>query len=186
MFPPVTILPSSSAGIRLIASLGSLFAITWGIVEWTIDQMKLIVIIKTKIQMFFLKPGDFSVLFSDEIELYSVLFNFYVVYISFLVSFSYDLNKYLQYIIYVYIFIFIDFILSYFIFHFTIFQILLTLSNFINIFFFFSGILSGWWLKWSFKGLQETEFNEFMLVGLGLGISSIVAIGMIIYCRRYK
>eukprot|EP00090_Calanus_glacialis_P014380 TRINITY_DN23170_c0_g1_i1.p1 TRINITY_DN23170_c0_g1~~TRINITY_DN23170_c0_g1_i1.p1 ORF type:complete len:870 (-),score=100.53 TRINITY_DN23170_c0_g1_i1:1263-3872(-) len=34
--------------------------------------------------------------------------------------------------------------------------------------------------------LQETEFNEFMLVGLGLGISSIVAIGMIIYCRRYK
>ena len=38
----------------------------------------------------------------------------------------------------------------------------------------------------SFLGLQETEFNEFMLVGLGLGISSIVAIGMIIYCRRYK
>lgn len=37
-----------------------------------------------------------------------------------------------------------------------------------------------------FLGLQETEFNEFMLVGLGLGISSIVAIGMIIYCRRYK
>ena len=35
-------------------------------------------------------------------------------------------------------------------------------------------------------GLQETEFNEFMLVGLGLGVSSIVAIGMIIYCRRHK
>jgi len=34
--------------------------------------------------------------------------------------------------------------------------------------------------------LQETEFNEFMLVGLGLGMSSIVAIGLIIYCRRYK
>ena len=38
----------------------------------------------------------------------------------------------------------------------------------------------------SIIGLQETEFNEFMLVGLGLGVSSIVAIGMIIYCRRYK
>jgi len=34
--------------------------------------------------------------------------------------------------------------------------------------------------------LQETEFNEYMLVGLGFGLASIVAIGMIIYCRKYK
>jgi hypothetical protein len=34
--------------------------------------------------------------------------------------------------------------------------------------------------------MQETEFNEFMLVGLGLGLASIVAIGMMVYCRRYK
>ena len=37
-----------------------------------------------------------------------------------------------------------------------------------------------------FPGLQETEFNEYMLVGLGFGLASIVAIGMMIYCRKYK
>ena len=36
------------------------------------------------------------------------------------------------------------------------------------------------------SGLQETEFNEYMLVGLGFGLASIVAIGMMIYCRKYK
>ena len=35
-------------------------------------------------------------------------------------------------------------------------------------------------------GSQETEFNEYMLVGLGFGLASIVAIGMMIYCRKYK
>jgi hypothetical protein len=35
-------------------------------------------------------------------------------------------------------------------------------------------------------GLQEAEVNEFMLVFLGLGIASFVAMALIIYCRRYR
>jgi uncharacterized membrane protein YgaE (UPF0421/DUF939 family) len=36
------------------------------------------------------------------------------------------------------------------------------------------------------EGLQEAEVNEFMLVFLGLGIASFVAMALIIYCRRYR
>jgi hypothetical protein len=36
------------------------------------------------------------------------------------------------------------------------------------------------------KGLQEAEVNEFMLVFLGLGIASFIAMALIIYCRRYR
>jgi hypothetical protein len=35
-------------------------------------------------------------------------------------------------------------------------------------------------------GLQEAEVNEFMLVFLGLGIASFIAMALIIYCRRYR
>jgi len=34
--------------------------------------------------------------------------------------------------------------------------------------------------------MKETEVNEFMLVALGLGVASIIAIGLIVYCRRYR
>ncbi|XP_023327852.1 dorsal-ventral patterning tolloid-like protein 1 isoform X2 [Eurytemora carolleeae] len=34
--------------------------------------------------------------------------------------------------------------------------------------------------------LKETEVNEFMLIALGMGIASFVAIGLIVYCRRYR
>ncbi len=37
-----------------------------------------------------------------------------------------------------------------------------------------------------FPGLQEAEVNEFMLVFLGLGIASFIAMALIIYCRRYR
>jgi hypothetical protein len=36
------------------------------------------------------------------------------------------------------------------------------------------------------SGLQEAEVNEFMLVFLGLGIASFIAMALIIYCRRYR
>ena len=36
------------------------------------------------------------------------------------------------------------------------------------------------------SGLKETEVNEFMLIALGMGIASFIAIGLIVYCRRYR
>ncbi len=35
-----------------------------------------------------------------------------------------------------------------------------------------------------FKGVQETEVNEFMIIGLGLGMVSVVMIAVFLFCHR--